>query len=387
MNLLLRCICCSLALASLPAWAQSPAERILVVSPAVGEIIDGPEKARFGLFPNYAADDFQEARFVQALTADSTITLRTRLRGGREVERTYSAAEYAAVQSSIARRAEELGVSVAAPAPSPSAAPAATNRSTPEIVGRTYSVELRSGSSFTGILRAATPLELEFETKDLGIVRVQRSNVSSFLLLNAEQTRRGYDDVGNGTRMFFAPTARNLRKGEGYVQSIDIFLLGANYGITNNFSVGVLVPVLPGLGLTVFAVTPKFSVPVNDKFNVGAGVLYANAFGYGGGIGYGVATYGTADNNVTLGLGYGFGGGEVSNSPVVVVGGALRVARRLSLITETYAADGGLAGLIGARVAASRVSGSLGLLYVSGSDIGGVYPAYAEFAYRFGKIK
>ncbi|HEX8329159.1 MAG TPA: hypothetical protein VF629_16620 [Hymenobacter sp.] len=387
MKLLVRCICCSLALTSLPAWAQSSAERILVVSPAVGELIDGAEKARFGLFPNYAADDFQEARFVQALTADSAITLRTRLRGGREVARPYTAAEYAAVQTTIARRAEELGISGAAPAARPSATPAATNRSTPEIIGRTYSVELSSGSSFTGVLRAATPLELEFDTKDLGIVRVQRSNVASFALLNAEQARRGYDDVGNGTRMFFAPTARNLRKGEGYVQDIDIFLIGANYGITDNFSVGVLVPVLPGLGLNVFAITPKFSVPVNDKFNVGAGVLYANAFGYGGGIGYGVATYGTADNNLTLGLGYGFGGGDVSSSPVVVVGGNLRVARRLSLVTETYVVDGGLAGLIGARVAASRVSGSLGLLYVSGNEIGGIYPAYAEFAYRFGKIK
>ncbi|MBD2766993.1 hypothetical protein IC235_03685 [Hymenobacter sp. BT664] len=383
----------ALAFANRPALGQSPAERVVVVSPTVGEVIDGAEKARFGLFPYYAADDFEEARFVRSLAADSAITLRTRLRDGRQVARPFTLAEFEAVRAGIARRLQEVGSLSPEPvatrsnaSPSGSAALAPASSGTPEIIGRTYSVELRSGNRFIGVLRSATAEELEFETKDLGRVRVQRANLIEFVLLNQGQARRGYDDVGNGTRLFFAPTARNLRRGEGYVQDIDIFLLGANYGITDNFSVGVLVPVLPGLGLSVFAFTPKVSVPLTDKFTVGAGVLYARAFGYGGGIGYGVATYGTADDNVTMGLGYAFAGGEVSSTPVVVVGGAKRLSRRTSLINETYIVNGGVGGLFGLRIAASRVSGSLGGLYFSGSE-GGLYPAYAEVAYRFGKIK
>lgn len=286
---------------------------------------------------------------------------------------------------SLVARAQQPALPGAPLPPNPTVpAPVAATPTPGEVIGQTYSVELRTGTSFIGVLRAITPQDLTFDTKDLGTVTIQRLNVRELLALSTEQTRRGYDDVGNGTRLFFAPTARNLRKGEGYVQDIDVYLVGANYGITNNISIGALVPIIPGLGLNIFAITPKVSVPVAEKFNVGAGVLYANAFGYGGGIGYGVATYGTADNNLTAGLGYAFGNGETSSTPVVVVGGAVRVSRRLFLIDETYIVDQGVGGLLGVRIAAARASGSLGLVYAT--KLGGIYPAYLEFAYRFGKV-
>jgi hypothetical protein len=254
-----------------------------------------------------------------------------------------------------------------------------------EVIGQSYSVELRSGTAFVGTLTAITDLALTFDTHDLGTVTVQRANLRQLTLLAAGQARRGYDDVGNGTRLFFAPTARNLRKGEGYVQDIDVYLMGLNYGITNNISVGVLVPIIPGLGLNIFAITPKVSVPVSEKFNLGAGVLYASAFGFGAGIGYGVATYGSADTNLTAGLGYAFANGEASSTPVVVVGSAVRVSRRLFLIDETYIVQQGVGGVLGVRLAAARASGSLGMLYATG--LGGIYPAYLEFAYRIGHVK
>ena len=366
----------------LPSWsvfAQAPAERVIVVSPAVGEAIDGAEKARFGLFPDYAADDFQEARFLRALAPDSAITLRTRLRDGRLLARPFSPAEFQATQDLIARRQRELD---AAPMPAPTAAGLAT----PELLGRSYSVELRSGTVFTGVLQTASPEALEFATKDLGVVRVQRPDLKRLELLTVAQAAKGYTDVGNGTRLFFAPTARNLRRGEGYLQDIVVYLVGVNYGVTDNISVGALVPIIPGLGANVFAFTPKVSAAVTEKFNVGVGVLYARAFSYGGGIGYGVGTYGTADDNVTLGVGYGFADGfGTSSSPVVLVGGAKRVSRSVSLLNETYIVSGGFGGLIGGRLQGGRYGGSLGFIYGSFAD--GIYPAYLEMTYRFGKHK
>lgn len=281
------------------------------------------------------------------------------------------------------------------PTTSPSTAPPVPTLAVPdnmaptepriEIVGQSYSVELKSGTNFLGKLLTTTSQELTFETKDLGTVTVQRANLRQLTLLTSQQASRGFDDVGNGTRMFFAPTARGLRRGEGYVQDIDIILAGVNYGVTDNFSVGLLVPIIPNSGLTIVAITPKISAPITDKLSLGVGALYAVVTGFNdsatGGIGYGVATYGTSDSNVTFGLGYGFAKGGVSSSPVAVVGGNLRVSRRLFLVDETYIASGGVAGLLGLRVAAARASGSIGVLY-SGQE---VVPAYLEFAYRFGK--
>lgn len=382
---ILRTCFCSLALV-LPGWqalAQTPAERVLVVSPVVGDAIDGAEKARFGLFPYYAADDFQEARFLRALAPDSAITLRTRLRDGRQLARPFSAAEFQAVRDLVERRQRELD---AAPQPAPGLPAAAAGPATPEVPGRSYSVELRSGTVFTGVLQAASPEALEFTTKELGVVRVQRADLKRLELLTATQAAKGYTDTGNGTRIFFAPTARNLRRGEGYLQDIDVYLIGGNYGITDHISMGVLVPIIPGLGEAIFAFTPKVSAAVTEKFSVGAGVLYARAGGYGGGIGYGVGTYGTADDNVTLGLGYGFTDGSgTPSSPVVLVGGAKRLSRNFSLLSETYVASGGFAGLLGGRLQGGRYGGSLGFLY--GSFVGGIYPAYLELTYRFGKHK
>lgn len=265
-----------------------------------------------------------------------------------------------------------------------------------EVIGQVYSVETTGGTLFNGTLRAATEESLTFETKELGVVTLQRANLRQLSALTLEQARRGFDYVGNGTRMFIAPTARNLHQGEGEVQVINVFLTGINYGITDNISVGALVPIIPALGIPVVALTPKVSVPVSDKLRVGAGVLYGFATGAGGssgsgGVGYGLATYGSADNNLTFGLGYGIGSDGVGSSPVGIIGANVRLSRLFSLVNETYVAsfdsDGLVAGLAGVRYASPRFSGSLGVLYVTARNVGGVYPAYLDVAFRFGKVK
>ena len=266
-----------------------------------------------------------------------------------------------------------------------------------EVIGQSYSVETVKGTLFNGTLRDASDLTLTFETRELGLVTIQRVNMRQLMTQTPEQERRGFDYVGNGTRMFLAPTARNLRRGEGEVQVIDIFLTGINYGVTDNISVGLLVPIIPVIGVPFVVVTPKVSVPLSDKLRVGAGMLYGFATGAGGGrgsagVGYGLATYGTADTNLTFGLGYSFdGSGGGSSSPVGVIGANVRVSRLFSLVNETYLANfdsnGGFGGLAGVRYASPRFSGSLGMLYYTSRHDSGVYPAYLDVAYRFGKVK
>ncbi|QDA60400.1 hypothetical protein [Hymenobacter jejuensis] len=294
-----------------PAVSSNPV-KVLVVSPVVGETIDAKEKATYGLFPYYGANDFREARFVQSLTPDSTITLQTSFRDGSTKQRPFTAAEFQAVRASIADRQQLLNTKQTALNQGVTLA---------DSLGQTYSVELYTGTSFIGMLITRRLTELDFQTKDLGRVTVQKANIKSMQPLTSGQAGKGWEPVGNGTRIFFAPTARSLRKGEGYVQDIDIIFLGANYGITDNISIGALVPVVPGVGLNVFALTPKVGFSVTDKVKAAAGVLFASGFGGSGGIAYGVGTYGTADSNATLGVGYLFAEGDIESSPVILVGG------------------------------------------------------------------
>lgn len=113
-------------------------------------------------------------------------------------------------------------------------------------------------------------------------------------------------------------------------------------GLTDYFSLGAgIVPLFIFAGTaTPVWVTPKFSIPVvEDKFNVGVGALTGAVIGESNssfGILFGSATFGSKDKNLTLGLGYGFAGGEWANTPAINISGMLRTGPRGYLITENY---------------------------------------------------
>ncbi|WP_460613445.1 hypothetical protein [Hymenobacter seoulensis] len=382
------------------AYAQQPTTRPLVISPVVGPIIDSQEKVLYELFPYYTPKEFVEGSFEQVLAPDSAIRLRATLNDGRTIVRPIPLAEYFAMRQRIEAKAQLLS--------------SGSRSAAADSIGQTYRVTLRSGTTFAGRLVAVRPLELEFSTNEPGAVIIARSQIANMQLVPqvemADAMRHptwGY--VGNGTRVFFSPTARNLRAGEGYVQTIDVFLLGANYGFTDNFSMGLLASAIPGLGIgnQIVAITPKFSAPISKDWSLGAGLLYARipaeddisgyTSSYGAGIAYGLATYGSADNNLTFGLGYGFTGEGNGNqgfgkSPVAVLSGTTRVSKKLSLMSENYlitSGDGGVGGLYGIRLNWPRTTFGIGSFYVApfGEEgaFGYLYPVYLDLALRFGK--
>lgn len=382
------------------AYAQQPATRPLSFSPAVGPVIDRQEKLDYSLLPEYSIKDFQEARLLQSQAPDSALTLQVQLLDGRTVLRPYTPTELAALRSLIATRQKQL----AATQPANSAA-------SPDSVGRRYRVTLRSGSAFDGEMTDRQPQRLQFLTSDLGVVQVERANIERLDELTSDIARRpaNWHNIGNGNRLFFAPTARNLRAGEGSLQAISLYVLGANYGFTDNFSMGLMFSVIPAVPLQYqfLALTPKFSAKISEKWHVGAGLLYLripdfnndnDAFGVG--LAYGVATYGSADNNFTVGLGYGFSGGDIGATPVLQIGGQKRISRRVSLISENYIvanSEAGMGGLYGAKINWRRTSLGLGAFYAlayQSNDYDSyspriissyIIPLYYDFTFRFGK--
>ncbi|PJJ53114.1 hypothetical protein [Hymenobacter chitinivorans] len=362
--------------------AQQAAVRVLVVSPLVGETIDQQEKRYYGLFPYFSTADFDQARFEQSLSPDSTITLQVRFLSGTSRSRVFTPAQFAQVRQSIELRQQEL-------------AGAGTSSTGALQYGRSYAVQTADGTSFVGVLVTERPQELDFDVKILGPRTVPRADIRQLELLTPEQARRGWDPVGNGTRVFGMPTARPLRRGETLVQAAGLLNVAASHGFSDRLSAGGVLelPVGPGSRSYVsLTLTGKYAVPVAEKFHVGMYGEVTRAYGLLFGAVYGLGTYGTADHNLTAGVGYGYGYGRFGSTPVVVLGGATRILRRLSLLNETYIYETNvfgvkqrhLLGLFGARVAASRLSGTLGLAYSDGSATA---PAYLEVAYRFGQVK
>lgn len=288
------------------------------------------------------------------------------------------------------------------------------------LLGRSYRIETVQGTSFTGTLVSMSLTRLEFDTPEMGHIslertQIRRADLQGPIAATVAGTKPGYYDIGNGNRLFFAPTGRGLRKGEGTLQDVDLYLLGVNYGITDNLSIGGYVSVFPGLSPDeqFLVLTPKLSFPVNDNLHFGAGVLYVRVptFDSGNrgirtGIVYGTLTQGSADNNFTVGLGYGFVEGNIGKTPILQVGGQTRVSRRISLVSENYivaAAEGGMGGLYGLKLNWRRTSFGMGALYFYAfpytenhgygysSRQGGTFfssyviPLYFDFSFRFGK--
>lgn len=199
--------------------------------------------------------------------------------------------------------------------------------------------------------------KLEKSKKDLSkVIKLEDKIDDSKKKIENLQTNRKEDwfQNPNYTRMFFAPTARPLKKGDGYLQDINLFCLAANYGINDNLSIGGIASLIPGINTNqqILAFTPKIGVEISKDLSLGGGLLYVSGAGFAQvGVVYGVATYGTVDTNLTLGIGGAYGNiskagffpqigaksvVEGAGALVTMVGGMHRIAEHISVVSENW---------------------------------------------------
>jgi hypothetical protein len=207
-------------------------------------------------------------------------------------------------------------------------------------------VTLRDGTTLVGRIVAVGPDSVRFRSTVAeatiavaSITRLQEAPASA-LRPNGEF----WFPNPNATRLLFAPTGRMLRRGSGYFSDYFIIFPGGAYGVSDRVTIGGGGSLLPGLASQLFFLTPKVGIVQREKVNVAAGALVIlNGFDEspGGsddllGIAYGVSTFGTPDASLTVGLGHGFQGDDVANAPVAMIGGELRLSRRVGFVTENY---------------------------------------------------
>ena len=213
----------------------------------------------------------------------------------------------------------------------------------------------------------------------VGQLTIARSAVRSVRVRPADSMRGGeyWPEDPNETRHFFAPNARMLERGTGYFCDIWLFLLCLTGGLTDRITFGGGMSVVPGIDIAdnVFYLTPKIGLIAREKFQVAVGAFAgwsgavtddANSFG----ILYGVSTFGSADQNFSLGLGYAYFNDEIANRPLVLGGVKLRLSRGTAFISENYIlpeAEGGILSF-GLRFFGERISGDVGLVRFVGKD-------------------
>ena len=255
-------------------------------------------------------------------------------------------------------------------------------------------LHLKDGSRLMGRITVIRENEIDFKT-DLGVLTVPIANIKKIREVPASSIKEGkyWFPNPNSTRLYFAPTGRMLRKGEGYFADYYLLFPGIAYGVTDNISIGGGMSLIPGIGLDdqMFFFTPKIGLKAARTLSFAAGALLVNVPDMDDGestlvgIVYGVGTFGTLDKSFTAGLGYGFAEGDFAEKPMVMLGGEIRFARRMSFVTENWIFPGLDEPLVsyGVRFIGEKLSVDLAFINLIGENA--IFPGvpYIDFVFNF----
>jgi hypothetical protein len=280
-----------------------------------------------------------------------------------------------------------------------------------------YEVRLQDGSLLYARVVAAEPQRVELVTTAGVRLQVDRGQIRSASAVRGTVRPDGmvWPEDPNSTRLFFGPTGRALRAGDGYVGAFELFLPFVAVGVTDWMTIAAGTPIIPEVIGRVVYLAPRVQVVRTERVQLSTGVLaFVDLTEEGGddpntfGILYGAGTFGTRDHALSVGAGWGFFGSDVGNRPAFMLGGEARLNRRVKLITENYlvsfrtqryddrtrtiedAVDH--LGLIGAgiRIFGERLAGDLGLGLGVAEDEGDFTGGFAcciplvNFVYNFG---
>ncbi len=259
----------------------------------------------------------------------------------------------------------------------------------------TYQVRLRDGSVLYGRIVERTDSTLVVVTGSGARIALQTIQVARVTLVRADAAGRAQTPDPNPTRLLFAPTARPLPKGEGYVASYFFFLPMVGYGVTDRLVLAGGTPILPDAIGRIWYLAPKFTLVDADQTSVAIGVLSffstESSANNSVGILYAASTFGSTDNAVTLGAGWGYaridGSADISNRPTLLLGGERRVSPSFKLVAETYSFVGGgdsdAIWALSVRILGERLAADLGVAGLTAN--GGCCLPVVDVVYSFGK--
>lgn len=127
------------------------------------------------------------------------------------------------------------------------------------------------GSTIIGRIVLIGESDIQFET-ELGKMTIPIIKIKKIREVSSSSIKKGQYWFQNphATRLYFAPTGRMLKQGEGYFANFYIFLTGITYGITDNITIGGGISLFPGVPVDeqIFYFTPKIGVKATKNFNI-----------------------------------------------------------------------------------------------------------------------
>ncbi len=200
-------------------------------------------------------------------------------------------------------------------------------------------IVLVDGSRLVGMILEEADDAIRFRTASGVEMTLPRDQIK------AVETMRGAMEDGdfvrydpNRTRLFFAPTARSQRSGQGYFALYEVFFPYVSVGVGNVASLGGGITLIPGSPEQLMYGAAKFTLYERRNMAFAAGAFAATNTGADGSAGFvlGVGTFGPPNRALTLGVGFGFGNGDFEETAVFLIGGEVQLSNNVKLISENY---------------------------------------------------
>ncbi len=234
---------------------------------------------------------------------------------------------------------------------------------------RLWRIATVDDNEYFGRILSRDSEQIVLQTENIGLITIRMQNIKSIREANPARMVNGayWAENPQATRYFWGPNGYGLAQGEGYYQNVWVLFNQVSIGLSDNVSLGVgMVPLFLFSGTaTPIWFTPKVSIPIKkDAFNLGGGMFIGTVIGEESGafgIAYGVATVGSRDKNLSVGLGYGFVDGDWARRPAVSINGMLRIGKKGYLLGESYLFNEGGVILLGGRTVWNKLSLDYGL--------------------------
>ncbi len=255
---------------------------------------------------------------------------------------------------------------------------------------RTVRIVLTDGSILIGLIERDDEAEIVLRSASGVVTTIPREQVKSLTTLDGE---RFFRTDPNGTRLFFAPTGRAVGAGAGYVAFYEVLVPFVAVGAGSAVTLAGGMTINPGTERFAY-LAPKvtlFDRPTMSFALGGIGVTVLGATDSESvGLVYGVGTFGPPHASFTAGVAFGFGGGEISERPVLMLGGEYQMSNNVKLLTENYVFVGVKDGLLvsgGIRFFGDKLAADIGLFTVPSlitDEPGFPFIPWLGFAYNFG---
>ncbi len=207
-------------------------------------------------------------------------------------------------------------------------------------IGNNYSFEIKDGSNRSGRLDSLNAVYYYINNPSIGVDRISIKSVSKVKAIKLNKD--GYFSNPHYSRYFFGPSAIPHPKGEVYWNNIWLEYNTIQYGVTDNFSVGMGGLLFTSLsGYPTLLPNAKYSFKLNEKSHIAVGglmlVINTSSKTSSASLPFVVYTYGDSEANIS------FGGGWAhektsgwSNRPTGYIAGIKRVARNWVVQGEAY---------------------------------------------------